>query len=113
MAGRDTAEAYIERLLEDGDLQSDLRELVAAIRGGFDRADAKKRKPSRLLDDRRFQRHAQRAVASFKEASTRLRGDTPKSHRGRRIVVAVLALGGGALAAREILREPGPDAPWG
>jgi hypothetical protein len=65
----------------------------------------------RLLQDRESHQQTQRAVASLKDGR-RLRGD-PKSHRGWRIVVALLAVGGAALAIREVLREPGPDAPWG
>jgi hypothetical protein len=113
MAPSDKAESHINRLLEDRELQDDLRELLAAVRGSFDRAAAKRRRPARLFDDRKFRQQTQRAAASLKNGSAHLRGESPSSYRGRRIVGVLLAVGGVALAVREVLREPGPDAPWG
>ena len=113
MASHDRAESYINRLLEDRELQNDLRELLAAFRGSFDRGAAGRRKPTRLLENRKFQQQTQRAVASPRGGSARLRGESPNDYQGRRIVGVLLAVGGVALAVREVLREPGPDAPWG
>jgi hypothetical protein len=113
MAVTDRAQPYIDRLLEDRELQDDLRELAASLRGGFRRAEKKRSKPSKLLGDRKFKQHAQRATASIKDAGMRFQGEKPKSHRGRRFVVVLLVIGGAALGIREMLREPGPDAPYG
>ena len=107
------AAPYIERLVDDRELQRDLREAISALRSGLNRAESKRRKPSRLLGDRKLKQNVQRAAASLKDASARFRGEPPKSHRGRRIVVVLVAIGGVALAAREILKEPPADAPYG
>jgi broad specificity phosphatase PhoE len=109
----DTAQPYLDRLLGDRELQSDLRELAVALRDGFSRAEAKKNQPMHLLGDRKFKQHTQRAAASLKQASARFRGEPAKSHRGRRIVVVLLAIGAVALGIREILKEPGAEAPYG
>jgi chemotaxis response regulator CheB len=113
MAVTDRAQPYVDRLLEDRELQNDLRELASAARVGIQRVRAKRRKPRKLLDDRRFRQQTRRAAANLKDAGARFRGQPPKSHRGRRFVVIALVVGGTALALREMLKEPGPDAPWG
>jgi hypothetical protein len=113
MAVTDRVQPYIDRLLEDRELQRDLRELASALRGGYGRAEKKGRKPTRLLGDRKFTEQLQRAGESLKDAGLRFQGEKPKRHRGRRIVVAVLVIGGGVLAVREMFKQPGPDAPYG
>jgi hypothetical protein len=101
------AAPYAERLLDDSELQRDLREAIAALRGGLKRAEKKGRKPARLAGDRKFKQSLERAGASLKDASARFRGEPPKSHRGRKILIGVVAVAGLALAARKIFTDEG------
>lgn len=110
MAVRDRAAPYAQRLLEDRELQRDLRELASAIRGGYGRAEKKKRKPSRLAEDKKFRRSAERAAASLKDAQARIRGEQPKSHRGRKVLIALFAIAGVAFLAKQFLGEDDPFA---
>jgi hypothetical protein len=115
MAVTDRAQPYVDRLLEDRELQRDLRELATALRGGFQRAEKKEKQPSRLLGDRKFKQNAQQAKASLSDAAARLRGEPPKRHRGRKMLVVLLVVGVGAaaFAAKEVLKDQpaGPPAP--
>ena len=110
MAVTDKAAPYAQRLLHDRELQRDLRELASAIRGGYGRAE-KKKKPSRLADDRKFKKSAQRAAASLKDASARFQGEPPKSHRGRKILLVAIIVGAVAFAAKKMLGDEAKQAP--
>jgi hypothetical protein len=108
MTMAERVEPYVTRLLDDRELQRDLRDAVTALRSGANRAEAKKRKPARLLDDKKFKQSAQRAVESIKDAQARFRGEPPKSHRGRKILIVLLVLAGlgaAAAAAKQMLGE--------
>jgi hypothetical protein len=97
------AQPYVDRLLEDRELQSDLRELAAALRRGAGRAQAKRSKPAGLLGDRRLKKSAERAAASLKDAGARFRGEAPKHHRLRKVLIVVAVVGGAALAGRKLI----------
>jgi hypothetical protein len=108
MAVKDKAAPYAERLLGDRELQRDLRDAAAALRTSFNRAESKKRKPSRLMDDKKFKQSAQRAAVSIKDAQARFRGEPPKSHRGRKVLLVLLllvGLGAAAATAKQLLAE--------
>ncbi len=111
MALTDKAAPYAQRLLDDRELQRDLRELASALRGGYGRAEKRKKKPSRLAGDKKFKQSAQRAAASFKDAQARFRGEQPKSHRGRKLFIGLVVIAGAALAAKQLLGEDDPYAP--
>jgi hypothetical protein len=103
MAITERAEPYVNRLIEDRELQNDLRDLASALRGSYGRAEKKNKKPSRLLGDRKFKQNAQRAGESLRDATMRFRGEPPKSHRGRKLLVIALILGAVAFAAKKML----------
>lgn len=108
MAVKDKAAPYAERLLGDRELQRDLRDAAAALRTSLNRAESKKRKPSRLMGDKKFKRNAQQAAESIKDAQARFRGEPPKSHRGRKILLVLLllvGLGAAAAAAKQVMAE--------
>lgn len=105
MAVTDRAAPYVNRLLDDGDLQRDLRQGAQALRSSLNRANRKKRKPSRLLGDRKFKRNTGRAARSLRDAGMRFRGEAPKSHRGRKLVLIAAAVGVAGFALRQMLKD--------
>lgn len=107
----DRATPYAERLLDDRELQRDLRELAVALKTTLGRAEKKKKKPARLLDDRKFKDSAQRAAAAIKDANARFQGKPPKRHRLRKFLVAVVLVGGAAVAAKQFLAGNGEGSP--
>jgi hypothetical protein len=115
MAITERAEPYVNRLIEDRELQRDLRDLASALRGTYGRAEKKNKKPSRLLGDRKFKQNAQRAGESLRDASMRFRGEPPKkSHRLRNLLMIVVILGAAAFAGKKWLdadADTGPEAP--
>jgi hypothetical protein len=111
MAVTDRVAPYAQRLIDDRELQRDLRELAAALRTGSKRAESKRRKPSRLADDKKFRQSAKRAAASLKDAQARLRGEPPKSHRGRKVLIVLIAIAGLAFAGRKALEGGGAESP--
>jgi hypothetical protein len=107
MTVRERAMPYAERLLDDRELQKDLREAATALRSSLRRAESKKRKPARLLDDKKFKSSAERAATALKDASARFQGEPPKKHQLRKFLVVVFVLAGLGLAARKALSDPG------
>jgi hypothetical protein len=108
MAITERAEPYVNRLIEDRELQRDLRDLASALRGTYGRAEKKNKKPARLLGDRKFKQNAQRAGESLRDATMRFRGEPPKSHRGRKLLLIAVILGAAAFAAKKML-DAGPE----
>jgi hypothetical protein len=107
MAVIDRVQPYVDRVIDDRDLQRDLREAISALRSGLTRAEAKRRKPTRLIDDRKFKASAQRAAASLRDAGMRFQGEPPKRHRGRKLLLVVIIGGAGFVAARKALEQGG------
>ena len=104
MAITERAEPYVNRLIEDRELQRDLRDLASALRGSYGRAEKKNQKPSRLLGDRKFKQNAQRAGESLRDATMRFRGEPPKkSHRLRKLLMIAVILAGAAFAGKKLL----------
>jgi hypothetical protein len=97
---------YVERLADDRDLQRDLREAISALRVSYSRAEAKHKRPSRMLADKKLSRNAQRAATSLSNAALRLRGKQPEPRRGRRVMLVAVVIGAGAaITAREMLKR--------
>ena len=111
MSVTERAGPYAERLLDDRELQRDLREAISALRSGLNRAESKKRKPSRLMGDKKFKQSAERAATALKDASARFQGEPPKKHRLRKFIMAVLLIGGVAYAAKTLLGGRGEQTP--
>jgi hypothetical protein len=105
MSVTERAAPYAERLLDDRELQRDLREAISALRTGLNRADSKKRKPARLLGDKKFKQSAERAASAIKDASARFQGEPPKKHRLRKLLFVVLLLGAAGFAAKQLLDD--------
>jgi hypothetical protein len=112
MSVTERAAPYAERLLDDRELQRDLRDAMSALRSGFNRADSKKRKPTRLLGDKKFNKSAERAANAIKDASARFQGEPPKKHRLRKLLFVALLLGAAGFAAKQLLGDsPDSQAP--
>jgi hypothetical protein len=104
MAMTERAQPYVERLLDDRDLQNDLRELMTALRVSYGRAEKKKKKPGRLAGDRKFKQNAQKAGEALRDATKRFQGEPPKKkHRLRKLLIFVLLAGGIAYGAKTLL----------
>jgi hypothetical protein len=103
MATKDKAETYINRLLDDRELQHDISELMTALRVSYGRAEKKGRKPNRLAGDRKFKQNAQKAGEALRDATQRFQGKPPKKHRLRKALIFVLVAAGLAFAAKTLL----------
>jgi ferric-dicitrate binding protein FerR (iron transport regulator) len=112
---------YLERLIDNGYAQENLREAAANLRAAYDRASKRRVKMSR---DEKVRRHVRQAAHSLSEAGNALKTDRKRPRRrwGRRLSV-LLGLGAvsaaAILAANEELRKKvfgggleggGPDA---
>ena len=98
---------YLERLVENGQAQGNLRDAAASLRAAYERASKRRVKASR---DEKIRRQLRNAAQSLSEASKALTADRTRS-KGRRarrllIVLGIVALGAAAaLAASEDLRN--------
>ena len=104
MASRATP--YIEQLLENSDVQNDLRDGVRNLRAAYERSQKRRVKAAR---DEKLRRQVQAAATSIAAAGKAIAGagEKPK-RRGRKLLafVGVAAVAGGAaIAASEDLRE--------
>lgn len=112
MAMTERAQPYVERLLDDSDLQDDLRDLMTALRRSYGRADKKKKKPSRLLGDRKFKQNTQKAGLALRDATKRFQGEPPKKkHRLRKLVGAAIVAGVAYYGIRELLGSDDQPVP--
>ena len=86
---------YVQRILNDPELQENLRSAYGSARKAYGRINGKGVKA--VTDDKKTQKELREAAASLKEASHQLRGKKKKKKRrlGR---LVLLALVGGALA---------------
>ncbi len=97
--------AYLQALMHDAALRTNLEDAYGSLTKVYGRA-SKKDLEDALLDDRKTRRELHRASTSLREAADRLsRARTRRRGRGgRRLVLVVVAGGVGALALSEDLR---------
>jgi hypothetical protein len=98
---------YLERLVENGQAQGNLRDAAASLRAAYERASKRRVKAAR---DEKIRRQLRNAGQSLSEATRALTAERKRSkgHRAKRllIVLGVVALGAvAALAASEDLRN--------
>jgi hypothetical protein len=98
---------YLERLVENGYAQDNLRDATANLRAAYERASKRRVKAAR---DEKIRRQLRNAAQLLGEATKALTADRTRSkgRRGRRllIVLGIVALGAAAaLAASEDLRN--------
>ncbi len=107
---------YIQRLIEDEDLRSNLLSAYGAARGAYGRLSNGKPATQVLLQDRKLQRELKDAANSLRDASSSLR-EPPKATRRKRGLgrsLVLLTVGGVlAVALSEGLRSKVLDLLFG
>jgi hypothetical protein len=107
---------YVQRLIEDERLRSNLMSAYGSARSAYGRMSNGKPAGRALLEDRKLQRELSDAVASLRDVSSSLR-EPPRRRRRRRGLVRLLALAtvGGilAMAMSEGLRSKVLDMMFG
>ena len=110
-----TASPYVQRLIQDAELRSDLKQAYDSARVAYGRINNGKA-PAKLLDDKKLQKELQNAASSLKSASDSLRSG-PKRRKRRLGLGKLLFLGiigaGVALGVSEGLRNKVLDALFG
>jgi len=107
---------YIQRLIEDEDLRSNLLSAYGAARGAYGRLSNGKPATQVLLQDRKLQRELKDAANSLRDAGSSLR-EAPKATRRKRGIgrsLVLLTVGGVlAVALSESLRSKVLDLLFG
>jgi len=107
---------YLQRLIEDEELRSNLIVAYTAARGAFGRMSNGKPPTQALFQDRKLQKELSQAANALREASSSLR-ESPKARRRRGGIarsLLVLAFGGLlAIALSESLRTKVLDLLFG
>jgi hypothetical protein len=109
------ASPYVQRLIQDAELRSDLKTAYDSARVAYGRINNGKA-PAKLLDDKKLQRELQNAANALKSASDSLR-EGPKRKKRRGGIGRLLLLGiigaGVAIGVSEGLRNKVLDALFG
>jgi hypothetical protein len=109
------ASPYVQRLIQDAELRSDLKTAYDSARVAYGRINNGKA-PAKLLDDKKLQRELQNAANALKSASDSLR-EGPKRRKRRGGIGKLLLLGiigaGVAIGVSEGLRNKVLDALFG
>jgi hypothetical protein len=111
----ETARPYVQRLIEDDDLRSNLREAYEAAHDAYDRATNGKTTPKSMLEDRKLQKDLKNAAESLREASEALREpEKTKSGHGFAKLLVIAFIGAVlALALSVDLRKAALDRLFG
>ena len=108
---------YVQRLIEDERLRSNLMSAYGSARSAYGRMSNGKPAGRALLEDRKLQRELSDAVTSLRDATSSLREPPRRRRRRRRGLVRLLALAtvGGilAMAMSEGLRSKVLDMMFG
>ena len=91
---------YIERALEDDYVQDQIRQGVASLRRGSQRAKTKSAKAA--VTDQTLRNNLRDAASSITAALHTIKAPPPKKHRLRRVLVLATLAGGAVLAWRQI-----------
>ena len=91
----ETARPYVQRLIEDDDLRSDLRDAYEAARDAYERAANGKGTAKSVLEDKKLQDDLRTAADSLRSASDVLREPEKKRKEGgglgKLLLVAIVA----------------------
>lgn len=112
----ETARPYVQRLIEDDDLRSNLKDAYDAARDAYERATDGKVSPKSVLEDRKLQSDLKTAAESLRSASEALREpekvDKGGPGLGKLLLVAFIGAVL-ALALSEDLRKAALDRLFG
>jgi hypothetical protein len=103
--------AYVQRLLEDEDLRTNLRTAFDSSKRAYRRMNGKG--PTKALEDKKVQRELREAAASLRDAADGLRGTKKRKRRRGRLLLIAIVGAGLALALSEGLRKKVLDALFG
>jgi hypothetical protein len=106
---------YVQRLIDDEDLRSNLVEAYESTKAAYGRLSNGKSATSQIFDDKKLQKELKNAAESLRDASVALREAPKKQRSGGFGRILVLALVGGiaALALSEGLRKKVLDTLFG
>src|SRR5215212_3788088 len=106
---------YVQRVVDDEDLRSDIVQAYESSRDAFGRLSNGKSPSKQIFDDKKLQKDLKEAAESFRDAAVSLR-EAPRRQRsggfGRLLLLTVVG-GGVALALSEGLRKKVLDALFG
>jgi hypothetical protein len=108
---------YVQRVIEDDDLQDNVRVAFEAARDAYDRLSSSKSAKKAIQSDKKLHKDLQTAAEALKEAGTSLSHPKKKSKKrkgglGRKLVFLAVA-GGLAVALSADLRSKVLDALFG
>jgi hypothetical protein len=93
------AKIAARRLVEDEEVQKQLRLAAVRVREAWGRASG--RPPSRALSDKKVYDKVREAATSLATAGKRLRKQPEPKHAGRKVVAAAAIAGGAAYAVKK------------
>jgi hypothetical protein len=106
---------YVQRLIDDEDLRSNLVEAYESTKAAYGRLSNGKSATSQIFDDKKLQKELKNAAENLRDASVALR-EAPKRKKGLsfgRLLLLTVVSGGIALAVSEGLRKKVLDALFG
>jgi len=92
----DSVKPFVERALSDEKLRDDVQSAFATARkvyGELTGAKDVQKAASKVVGDRKLQKELREAVEDLRSAAERLQGKREKKRRGRKLLVATIALG--------------------
>jgi uncharacterized protein (UPF0147 family) len=107
------ATPYIRRLMQDSELQNNIRTAYDSSRSAYERLQRAKNLQKAVVEDKRLQKEVRKAAEALRDVSTAL-AEPPKKKRGWGRMVLLAVIGAGvALAASEKLRSKVLDTLFG
>src|ERR687898_635008 len=104
---------YVQRVVDDEDLRSDIVQAYESSRDAFSRLSNGKSPSKQLFDDKKLQKDLKAAAESIRDASVALREAPKKQRKGGFGRILLLGVVGAALALSEDLRKKVLDALFG
>jgi hypothetical protein len=105
----DQAKVAVRRLLEDEQVQQQLRTGTVRLREAWSRASG--RPASKAVNDKKIYSKVRESASSFVTAGKRMRKQPEPPKRGRKLFALLALAGGAAFAAKKTLAEKSKPAP--